>query len=277
MIIGAILVVGTCRVSTAIIKRFEHELLSINEGLEKAVRQRTKSLMKTRDAVIVGLAKLAESRDSDTGEHLERINLYSTKLAQAHAGQRRLDDPVVVESIGLASSLHDIGKVGVPDRVLLKAGKLDAEERSEIEKHPQVGEQCINEIETRLGEDGFLSLARDICAHHHERWDGTGYPYGISGERIPIAARLVAVADVYDALRSRRPYKEPLSHSAACKIIVDGMGTHFDPSVIQTFVEIHHEFEAISEQYLKPEMPVSSPLLNHTPALGSALAVPSID
>ena len=158
LIIGALLIFTTTKLSTRIVKNFEHELATINMGLEKIVHARTGALMKTRNAVIFGLAKLAESRDSDTGEHLERISLFSSKLANVHAEVCKELDGVCVQSIGLASSLHDIGKVGVPDRVLLKPGKLTFEERKEIETHPKIGEDCLNAIEGRLEEDGFLSL-----------------------------------------------------------------------------------------------------------------------
>jgi len=207
--------------------------------------------MKTRNAVIFGLEKLAESRDHDTGDHLERISLYSSLLAKAHAEQFLGVSPECIESIGLASSLHDIGKVGVPDRVLLKPGKLTPEERLEIEMHPQVGMACLDAIDDQLETDGFLALAREICAFHHEKWDGSGYPFGKKGEEIPVAARIVAVADVYDALRSQRPYKASLSHDAACQIIIDSAGAHFDPNVVTSFVSIHQEFRAISTQHLE--------------------------
>lgn len=250
LVIGVVLIFVTAKSSTVIIKGFEHTLVAINAGLEKTVRERTASLMKTRNSVIFGLAKLAESRDSDTGEHLDRICIFSSRLAEVHATRCAEIDTHCIESIGLASSLHDIGKVGIPDRVLLKPGKLDAEERKEIEKHPQLGEKCLDAIDERLGDDGFLELAREICAYHHEKWDGSGYPYGMRGEEIPVSARLVALADVYDALRSKRPYKDPMSHVAACRIIAEGAGKHFDPAVIETFIEVHREFEAISDQYL---------------------------
>ena len=250
LVIGLAMIVVTTKISVAIIKRYESELALINEGLEQTVRDRTLALTKTRDAVIFGLAKLAESRDSDTGEHLDRISLFSTELAVNV--ERRLGNSKseLAQTIGLAASLHDIGKVGVPDRVLLKPGKLDMEERRIVEIHPKVGEECLNAIEERLGNDGFLSLAREICAYHHEKWDGSGYPYGLAGSQIPIAARIVAVADVYDALRSRRPYKEPMSHDAACEIIREGSGKHFDPDVVDAFFQCHTAFEKISSDYL---------------------------
>lgn len=249
--IGVLLIVMSTKVGVTIIKRYENELASINEGLEQTVRDRTRALTKTRDAVIFGLAKLAESRDSDTGEHLDRISLFSTELAVTVERRAGISHSTLVDSIGLASSLHDIGKVGVPDRVLLKPGRLDAEERRIIEIHPKVGEHCLNAIEERLGSDGFLSLAKEICAYHHEKWDGSGYPYRLAGSKIPISARIVAVADVYDALRSRRPYKEPMTHEAAREIILQGSGKHFDPEIVEAFLECELNFERISSSYLK--------------------------
>ena len=246
LVIGLALVVVTTKSSVSVLKRYEHELATINKELERIVHSRTQSLMKTRDAVIFGLAKLSESRDADTGEHLDRIRYYSTRLANAMAECRGRDDRSVddklIDQIGLASSLHDIGKVGIPDRVLLKPGKLDVEERHVMETHTLIGEQCLEAIESHLGQDGFLSLAKEVCAYHHEKWDGTGYPYGLVGEQIPIAARIVAVADVYDALRSKRPYKEPLSHDAACELIREGSGKHFDPTVVDAFQQCNKDF-----------------------------------
>lgn len=267
LVIGVVLIFVTAKSSTFIIKGFEHALVAINASLEKTVRERTASLMKTRNSVIFGLAKLAESRDSDTGEHLDRIRIFSSRLAEVHATRCDAIDAHCIESIGLASSLHDIGKVGVPDRVLLKPGKLDPDERIEIEKHPQVGEKCLDAIDERLGEDRFLELAREICAYHHEKWDGTGYPYGKRGEEIPVSARLVALADVYDALRSKRPYKDPMSHDAACRIIAEGAGKHFDPAIVETFIQVHREFEAISEQYLSDRREQIPLPLSNQPAL----------
>ncbi len=250
LVIGLSMIVLTTRFCVAIIKRYENELEVINLGLEKTVQDRTRALTKTRDAVIFGLAKLAESRDRDTGEHLERISLFSTELAATFERRLGVSNSLLVETIGLAASLHDIGKVGVPDRVLLKPGKLNPEERRTIEIHPKVGEDCLNAIEERLGNDGFLSLAREICAYHHEKWDGSGYPYGLLRTQIPISARIVAVADVYDALRSRRPYKDPMTHEAAREIIREGSGKHFDPDVVDAFMDCESAFERISTNCL---------------------------
>jgi response regulator RpfG family c-di-GMP phosphodiesterase len=275
LVIGLAMIIITTKVGVAIIKRYENELAIINEGLEQTVRDRTRALTKTRDAVIFGLAKLAESRDSDTGEHLERISLFSTELAATVERRAGNSHSPLVDSIGLASSLHDIGKVGVPDRVLLKPGRLEAEERKIIEIHPKVGEDCLNAIEERLGNDGFLSLAKEICAYHHEKWDGSGYPYQLAGSQIPISARIVAVADVYDALRSRRPYKDPMTHEAARQIILQGSGKHFDPDIVDSFLECESAFERISSNYLAANL--VSPSVITTPLLVSmASATPSV-
>lgn len=242
------LVAATSGFLWVVIRRYDDRLARANEELESRVEQRTRALRKTRDAVIFGLAKLAESRDTDTGEHLERIRTYATLLAeQLRDDGIALDDRTVAE-IGLASSLHDIGKVGVADRVLLKPGRLDAEERLEIEKHALLGGDCLAAIGERLGEDDFLQLAKEIAYGHHERWDGGGYPTGVAGEAIPLPARIVALADVYDALRSRRPYKEPMSHEEARSILLEGRGAHFDPLVIEAFLACEDRFVAISER-----------------------------
>jgi putative two-component system response regulator len=249
LMVGLGLILVTKKVSVAILVRYENRIAEINEGLEETVRQRTRALTRTRDAVIFGLAKLSESRDNDTGEHLDRIRTYSTILAQSLASRRNDIDGELVANIGLASSLHDIGKVGVPDRVLLKPGRLDAEERRVMEIHPQVGRECLEAIGEKLGEDNFLSLAREICAFHHEKWDGTGYPNRLSGTDIPISARIVALADVYDALRSHRPYKNPMSHEQACSIILEGRGTHFDPDVVDAFFDNEKQFRNFSAEH----------------------------
>lgn len=265
LVVGMALILVTTKTSLAVLKRYENELAALNRNLENLVQVRTRSLMKTRDSVIFGLAKLSESRDTDTGEHLDRIRYYAMALAKSYQQLGNAITPELIDEIGLASSLHDIGKVGVPDRVLLKPGKLDSEERLVIETHTLVGERCLEAIEGHLGQDGFLSLAKEICAYHHEKWDGSGYPYGLEGEQIPISARIVAVADVYDALRSRRPYKEPMTHEAAFEIILAGAGKHFDPSVVVALIQLSTDFEERStgsielgeQRSLRLEMAVS--------------------
>ncbi|MEM8733102.1 MAG: HD domain-containing phosphohydrolase, partial [Planctomycetota bacterium] len=161
-------------VNYALVLSYENKLARINEQLEETVRQRTRSLMKTRNAVIFGLAKLAESRDTDTGQHLERIRKYVTILAERFLEKAGHQDADFVEKLALASSLHDIGKVGIPDEILLKPGRFDPEERALMEKHAELGGSCLRAIQKELGEDDFLELSKEIAYCHHEKWDGTG-------------------------------------------------------------------------------------------------------
>jgi HD-GYP domain-containing protein (c-di-GMP phosphodiesterase class II) len=226
------------------------QLVTTNESL-----QRQNDLVRTRDAVIFGLAKLAESRDPETGNHLERIALYSTRMASAvhrRSRYRRQTNPTFVKLIGISSALHDIGKVGVADSVLLKPGKLNREERELMEKHAEIGGKCIKDIELRLGQSNFLRMAREIAISHHERWDGTGYPHQLAGERIPLSARIVAICDVYDALASRRVYKERFPHEKCVKIIREGAGSRFDPALVDVFLEIESEFRGIALRCADP-------------------------
>ena len=251
IVISTLLIGLTSLAIALIVRSYDDRLARINDGLEDTVRQRTHSLRKTRDAVVFGLAKLADSRDPDTGEHLERIRHYVTLLAQqlkkTHA---TWIDSAYIENLGVASSLHDIGKVGVADAVLLKRGGLTDDERTQIQDHPTIGGECLQAIGQQLGDDDFLQLSREIAYGHHERWDGSGYPAKAQGENIPFAARIVSVADVYDALRSRRPYKEPFTHNQARDIILEGRGTHFDPAVIDAFVACESDFQKLADRHL---------------------------
>lgn len=218
---------------------------------------KTKELIRTRDAVIFGLAKLAESRDPDTGHHLERIAMYSTRLASAlrrDPRYRGIVTPTFVRTIGISSALHDIGKVGVQDRVLLKPGRLEREERDHMQTHTTLGGECIRQIEQQLGNSNFLGMAREIAYCHHERWDGEGYPVRLWGEEIPLAARIVAIADVYDALSSRRVYKEPYSHEKCVEMIRQEAGKQFDPDLVDVFLGMEAQFREISQRFTEPEV-----------------------
>lgn len=199
---------------------------------EANLRRRTE--LRSRDTLIFALAKMAETRDTDTGAHLERIAEYSALLADALRDCYGLDAEWIAH-VRVAAPLHDIGKVGLPDSVLKKPGPLTPEERAIIQTHPQIGADALRAIEDRRGRDRLLRLGAEIAAAHHERWDGGGYPAGLRGDAIPVAARIVAVADVYDALTSERVYKPPLSHAEARRVIEEGGGTHFDPAVVSAF------------------------------------------
>ncbi len=204
---------------------------------QRLVAEKQAETIRSRNTLIFALAKLAESRDSDTGEHLERIAAYSRVLAeQLRVGLPGLTDQWIL-NLQLASSLHDIGKVGIPDGVLLKPGKLTPDERRVMERHPAIGAEALDAILARQADDTLLRMARNIAASHHERWDGTGYPAGLRGEQIPLEARIVSVADVYDALTSRRVYKPALDHGEALRIITSGQGTQFDPRVVTAMIE----------------------------------------
>ncbi len=236
-------------VTVAVVRRYERLLVQKNEELEALVRQRSAALLKTRDAVIFGLAKLAESRDDETGQHLERIRQYVRVLACELSRKRPELTPEYIRLLELTSALHDVGKVGVPDAVLLKPGRLDADEIEQMRKHPLIGGDCLLAIKQRLGEDDFLETACEIAFAHHEHWDGSGYPFGLKGEDIPLAARIVALADVYDALTTRRVYKEAFTHEQARDIIVSASGKQFDPQVVEAFLAREDDFRRIRARF----------------------------
>jgi putative two-component system response regulator len=223
-------------------------LAELNRDLEQKVAERSAELLRSRDAVIFGLAKLAESRDDDTGQHLERICEFTEILAGEMAkDDDRLDD-VWVQTVGTTSALHDIGKVATPDAVLLKPGPLTDEERKIIQKHPCLGGDTMLAIKDRWGDNTFLRTAAEIALCHHEKWDGSGYPYGLAGDEIPLSARIVALCDVYDALTSVRVYKDGMSHEEAKRIIREGAGAHFDPAVVEAFLRIDGRFNKVAQE-----------------------------
>lgn len=241
---------------SSVAKRYEQKIENVNQELDELVAERMREFNRTRDAIIYGLARLAESRDTDTGQHLDRIQHYSSALARKLGETRSFIDDDYVTKLRLASTLHDIGKVGIPDEILLKPGKLTDNERRIMQQHAVIGSQCLREIRERLGQDEFLDMAHNIAAGHHERWDGKGYPAGRVGEQTPLEARIVAVADVYDALRSKRVYKDAMSHEDALAVICQGSGTQFDPDVIEAFRACSVDFEQFSQSAAnaEPEM-----------------------
>jgi HD-GYP domain-containing protein (c-di-GMP phosphodiesterase class II) len=211
---------------------------------------------RSRIGIIMGLAKLAEYRDEDTGLHLERIREYCRLLANGLArlpAYRNYITESYINDLYYSSILHDIGKVGVPDAVLLKPGKLDPEEFKSIQRHPGIGGDAIMNVESKINIQSFLTLGREIAYCHHEKWDGTGYPKALRGEAIPLSARIVALADVYDALTSARPYKEAFTHRKALEIISEGRATHFDPLVVDVFLNAEAEFNRIRLSYQEAE------------------------
>jgi putative two-component system response regulator len=198
-----------------------------------------------RDLIIFTLAKLAESRDPETGAHLERIREYSRILAQhlaSHPRFRSQIDADYVRTLYQTSPLHDIGKVGIPDSILLKPGKLTPDEFEVMKRHAMIGGETLDAALRAHPRAEFLRLARDIAWSHHERYDGLGYPRGLAGDEIPLCGRIVAVADVYDALTTKRVYKPAFSHEKARTIILEGRGTQFDPDLVDAFLATEDEF-----------------------------------
>jgi putative two-component system response regulator len=219
--------------------------------LRLRVGQRVLAL-ETHQLTIFALAQLADTRDNETGNHLERIRQYSYVLAEHIMNNRegKHDLPGdYAELIYLTSPLHDIGKVGIPDCVLLKPGRLDDPEFAVMKTHAFLGGQTLSAALDQFPDAAYLQMARDIAMFHHERYDGQGYPTGLAGEKIPLCARIVSVADVYDALVSRRVYKQAFSHEIARSLIIDGRGTQFDAAVVDAFVANEKEFEDVSSRY----------------------------
>jgi HD-GYP domain-containing protein (c-di-GMP phosphodiesterase class II) len=262
---GVVTILLTGLLTHYIIRRYHAHVGHVNKSLETKVFERTAALVQTREAVVFGLAKLAESRDQETGAHILRMQRLSTLLAnELRKSDRRLDAKWV-ECVRRAAALHDIGKVGIPDAILLKPGPLTQNERRMMQTHTTVGADCLEAIGDRLGTNDFLAMARDIAIAHHEWWDGRGYPRGLCGEEIPLAARIVAVADVYDAASSARVYKAAQSHSRVRALIVGGAGTQFDPRVVSAFLAVEEEFHRVLTQPSLFTAPVAAPM-PHKPA-----------
>ena len=229
-----------------------------NETLEEMVQARTKELDMTRDITIHCMASLAETRDNETGNHIRRTQHYVKELAVAmrdHADFCAFLDDHMIDLLFKSAPLHDIGKVGVPDNILLKPGKLTHDEFEIMKQHAVQGRDAIVAAETAIrsgdekGVTEFLVYAMEIAHGHHEKWDGTGYPQGQAGDEIPLSARLMAVADVYDALISARVYKPAFSHEKAVGIILEGRGKHFDPRVVDAFEQIQEKFREIARTF----------------------------
>lgn len=222
-----------------------------NEVLEEQVMERTRRLDNLQNAILVALASLAETRDDDTGQHVKRTQQYVRVLATAVAEHPKFNlSPAAIDTIYKTSSLHDIGKVGVPDSILLKPGPLTKEEFEEMKKHTILGRNTIMTAERSIdAPEEFLTVAREIATYHHERWDGRGYPEGLSGEKIPVPARIMAIADVYDALTSKRVYKDAIPHDKAVEIILSERGTHFDPDIVDAFIKNIDIFKQIAHEH----------------------------
>jgi putative two-component system response regulator len=221
-------------------------------ALEQLVQERTQEIEQTKDSLVFSMGAMAELRDKETSNHLKRteefVKLLANGLAQT-SEYKNLLDLGTIRAMHRAAPLHDIGKVGVPDRILQKESALDEEERTEMRKHTLYGRQLIEQAESHIGHTPFIRIVKEIAYSHHERWDGSGYPEGLNGDQIPLSARLMAVADVYDALASRRYYKEAIDHEEVVKEIKRNSGSHFDPKVVEVFLMKQHQFDQVFQKY----------------------------
>ena len=228
------------------------ELKRYRDQLNREVAHRTKQLQLVQSVMIESLGTLAEYRDPETGGHIKRTQNYVKALATYLQKNERFREQLTDEYIELlyeSAPLHDIGKVGITDSILLKPGKLTDEEFREMKKHAKFGSDVLGKAEIVLGTDSFIRLAKEIALNHQEKWDGSGYPNGLLGEQIPLSGRLMALADVYDALISKRVYKQPFTHEKAMRIITSESGSHFDPDIVDAFVAMESTFRNIALQY----------------------------
>ncbi|MEN8257017.1 MAG: HD domain-containing phosphohydrolase [Thermodesulfobacteriota bacterium] len=228
------------------------ELAAYRASLEEQVADRTKETELLKDVVIEAMGELAEYRDPETGSHIKRTQHYVRALARKLGSVARFKEQLTPELIRLlfkSAPLHDIGKVAIRDDILLKPGKLTSEEFETMKKHTTYGEEVIKKLEKTVGESSFLLHAKEIAGSHHERYDGNGYPRGLMGEETPLSGRIMAIADVYDALISKRVYKDAYSHEEALAIMVKEKGTHFDPHIFDAFHDINGEFQQIAERF----------------------------
>lgn len=230
-----------------------HRVRDYNIRLEARVREEVRRTTEAQASIIFALSKLAESRDPETGEHLDRICAYCKVLASELSKQDKTISEEFIENVVLASPLHDVGKVGIPDHILLKPGKLSKEEFDIMKTHTTIGGDTLRSVSDRFPDNAFLQIGIAIAECHHEKWDGSGYPHGHEAQDIPLAARILALADVYDALTSKRVYKEAYSHEKSRAIVREGRGRHFDPNVVGAFDATEDEFRAVREETVDAE------------------------
>lgn len=233
-------------------RNYRSQIEEYNNELQNRVQQQVQQITSAQLGAIFAMSKLAESRDPETGEHLERMREYC-KIISEYLGRLPQYQPIIdqefIDNIYAASPLHDIGKVGIVDSVLLKPGKLTGEEWRVMKSHPIIGAETLREVDRQHPGNSLIRMGIDIAESHHEKWNGTGYPYGLKGTEIPLVARILALGDVYDALTSKRCYKEAFSHERSRAILQENAGSHFDPAVIDAFLATENEFQRIREYY----------------------------
>jgi len=228
------------------IVRMQRELERYNHELEELVQEKVRDIEESHLSTILAMVKLTEYRDVGTGMHIERTRTLCSMLAAKLAEHPEYDgllSPEYAETIYNAAPLHDVGKVGVPDGILLKPGRLTDDEWEIMKTHSEIGAETLREVRRKYVSNAFVNMGIEIARFHHEKWDGSGYPEGRSGEAIPLSARIMAVADVYDALRTRRPYKEPFSHEESFAILQKDSGSHFDPLLVEVFAQLEDEIK----------------------------------
>lgn len=245
---------GTIQDITAM-KQVEEELAKYNKQLEAIVEAKVQEISAAQMATIYALVKLAESRDDDTGTHIERTASFCRLLAykaKAVSPYAEGMNERFIETIYKASPLHDIGKVGIPDNILLKPARLTEAECTIMKTHVLIGYKTLAEVGQQHEQNEFIKMGMDIARYHHEKWNGSGYMEGLAGQAIPLSARIMALADVYDALRSKRVYKDAFSHEKTCELIQQGKGTHFDPVLVEIFLDSHDEFRELYDRLSTP-------------------------
>ncbi|MBC6696082.1 response regulator [Terrisporobacter mayombei] len=223
------------------------EITEYKNDLEEKVREKTELIEHLQDVMMLAIAELVECRDENTGGHIKHTANYMKILLDEIVKSGLYSDILTsdyVRDIIRSAPLHDVGKIGINDATLLKAGRLDDAEFEYMKNHAELGGQTIQRMINETNVESFLYIAKDMAHYHHEKWDGSGYPRGLKGGEIPISARIMAIVDVYDALTTKRPYKEALSHEKALEIILEGKGKSFDPKIIEIFEKIHHKFKS---------------------------------
>ena len=237
-------------------RRHKQLLEDYNAELEQRVKQQVEEVVSSHMALIFAMSKLTESRDRDTGTHLERVREYCIELSRELGGHYAYRDEVdeeFIRTMYMACPLHDIGKVAIPDNILRKPGRLTAAEYEVMKRHTILGAATLRAVDREHPGNRFVQMGIEIAEYHHECWDGSGYPHGLSEKEIPLPARIVGLCDVYEALTSRRCYKDSFSHEESVEIIRAGRGSHFDPDVVDAFMQIEPAFQSIRERIQDPD------------------------
>ncbi|MEM7682441.1 MAG: HD domain-containing phosphohydrolase [Planctomycetota bacterium] len=251
--LGLVVIGATTAGMFFLIRRHDRATRGWNQTLEGLVDDRTTQLGRSRNAVLVALAELAEKRDDDTGQHVERISAYAEVLANRLRPEFDEIDDTFLAHLKVAAKLHDVGKVAVDDRVLRKPGKLTDDEYKHIQTHTTSGPDVLMTVRRELADDDMLDMSIHVALYHHEKWNGKGYPMGLQGEEIPLSARIVAVCDVFDALSSKRVYKPAMPREKVRAIILEESGAHFDPQVVAAFKEVEPELVRIRKAMADPD------------------------